>query len=123
MSSSTGVLTMAVLIRGEEILVGFPRRSFGGSELLLLSCRTFEFNVIDAALVEGGVGMVCACGECQGEAWEAVEVVMVIMTFDGNPTFSSRSLSTGEIILMFVDGVLELCPTNASFALSHRSWL
>ena len=112
---------MAALRGGEEILVGFPRRSFGGSELLLLSCRTFEFNIIDAALVEGGIGMVCACGECEGEAWEAIEVVMVIMTFDGNPTFSSRSLSTGEIILMFVDGVLELVYENKIDGATHPS--
>ncbi len=109
MSSSTGVLTTAALRGGEEILVGFPRRSFGGSDLLSLSLRTFEFDVSDSTLVEGGVGVFCAFGGCRGEAWEAVEVVMVIMTSDGFPTFNPRSLSTGEIILMFVDGVLELC--------------
>jgi len=98
MSSSTGVLTTAALKRGEEVLVGLPRRNFEGSLFLLWSCQTFEFDVIDASLVEGGIGMFCACGGCRGEVGEAVKVVMVIMTSDGIPMFSPRSLSTGELI-------------------------
>jgi len=50
----------AALKRGEEILVGFPRRSFGGSELLLLLHQAVEFDVIDTSLVEGGVGVFVA---------------------------------------------------------------
>jgi len=97
MSSSTLLMTVA-LKRGEEVLVWLPLRNFEGSLLLLWSCQTFEFDVIDASLVEGGITMFCACGGCRGEVGEAVEVVMVIMTSDGIPTFSPRSLSTGEII-------------------------
>jgi len=35
---------------------------------------------------------------CSGGVGGAVEVVMVIMTSDGFPTYVPRSLSTGEII-------------------------
>jgi len=37
-----------------------------------------------------------------GGVWFAVEVVMVIMTFDGFPAYIPRSLSTGEIFLFDV---------------------
>ncbi len=57
-----------------------------------------EFDTIDASLVEGGFEWVVACGGCSGGVGGAVEVVMVIMTSDGFPTPSLRSLSTGEII-------------------------
>jgi len=42
--------------------------------------------------------MLVACGGCRGGVGQAVEVVMVIMTSDGFPTSSLRSLSTVEII-------------------------
>jgi len=57
-----------------------------------------EFDTIDASLVEGGFEWFVACGGCSGGVGGAVKVVMVIMTSDGFPTFSLRSLSTGEII-------------------------
>ena len=57
-----------------------------------------EFDTIDVSLVEGGFEWFVACGGCSGGVGGAVKVAMVIMTSDGFPTPSSRSLSTEEII-------------------------
>jgi len=44
------------------------------------------------------VSLVAWVGDRRGKIGSAVEVVMVIMTFDGTPTGGSRRLGTREII-------------------------
>jgi len=51
---------------GEKFLVGFLRRKFGGSLLLLCLHQTLEFDAITTSLVEGGIEMFVACGGCWG---------------------------------------------------------
>ncbi len=46
------------------------------------------------------VSLVTGVGNRRGEVGSVVEVVMVIMTFDGTPTGDAHRLGTGEIIFV-----------------------
>jgi len=56
-----------------------------------------------------GVSLVNGVGYRRGEVGSVVEVVMVIMTFDGGPTGFARRFGTREIIFVLGGRVLELC--------------
>jgi len=57
-----------------------------------------DFGSINSFGMKEDVSLVSGVGEHHGEVGFAVEVVMVIMTSDGNPTGVTRRLGTGEII-------------------------
>ena len=60
----------------------------------------FEFACVDSFRMKEDVSLVVLLGEPRGVIGSAVEVVMVIMTFDGAPTGFTRRFSTGGVIFV-----------------------
>jgi len=57
-----------------------------------------EFDSGNSFRMKEDVSLVTRVGNRRGKVGSAVEVVMVIMTFDGTPTGGSRRIGTREII-------------------------
>jgi len=101
-----------VALSSGNLLVGFLRRSFKEQKQSSSQQQMLEVGSGNSFRMKEDVSCVSWVGECRGEVGSVVEVVMVIMTFDGGPTGFARRFGTWEIIFVLGGRVLELYTNN-----------